>query len=40
LGPHNENVSAPAWRRPIEKIKLKGETFSTTIVKNRSVERQ
>jgi antitoxin (DNA-binding transcriptional repressor) of toxin-antitoxin stability system len=40
LVPHNENVSAPAWRRPIEKIKLKGETFSTTIVKNRSVERQ
>ena len=38
--PHNENVAAPAWRRPIEKIKLKGENFSTTIIKNRAGERQ
>jgi len=40
LIPYNENVAAPAWRRPIEKIKLKGEDFSATIIKNRSGERQ
>ena len=39
LVPHNENVAAPAWRRSIEKIKTKGESFTATIIKNRSGER-
>ena len=36
--PHNENVAAPAWRRPIEKIRIKGETFSRTTSRLRAEE--
>ena len=36
---HNENLSEPGWRRPIERIKIKGEPLSETIIKNRSEDR-
>ena len=37
--PHNEHVLYAGWKRPIEKIKIKGEPFSKTIVKNRRQEK-
>lgn len=36
--PHNENVTAPAWKRQIQKIQVDGEMFSQTTVKNRAEE--
>ena len=33
--PHNENVAYPGWKRKLDKLPLKGEAFSQTIVKNR-----
>tara|TARA_Y100000294_G_scaffold10467_1_gene9785 strand:+ start:573 stop:806 length:234 start_codon:yes stop_codon:yes gene_type:complete len=36
--PHNENVTRPGWKRKINKIKLKGESFTDTIVKSRREE--
>ena len=38
--PHNENIIYPGWKRKIEKITLKGENFSETIVKNRREENR
>ena len=38
--PHNENISAPGWKRKINKLKLKGEPFPETIVKNRREEKR
>ena len=35
---HNGNVIQPGWKRKIKRIKLKGEPFSTTIVKMREEE--
>ena len=37
--PHNENVISPGWKRKINKLRLKGEPFSATIIKNRREER-
>ena len=36
--PHNENVAAPGWKRPIERIRIKGETFSQTTSRLRAEE--
>ena len=37
--PHNEHVLFAGWKRPVEKIKIKGESLSRTIVKNRRREK-
>ena len=37
--PHNENLSSPIWKRPIQRIQVKGETFSKTTIRSRSEER-
>lgn len=37
--PHNENLAVPGWRRSIQKIKVKGETFSETTTRLRAEER-
>ena len=39
LIPHNENMAQPGWKRPISKIKVKGESFSKTVSKMRDEER-
>ena len=39
LLPHNENLSVPGWKRPIKKLKLKGESFSQIIRQMRDEER-
>ena len=36
--PHNENVTSPGWKRPIQKIQVKGETFSETTIRSRTEE--
>ena len=38
LVPHNEHLIQPGWKRKIEKIRLKGEPMSTTIIKMREEE--
>ncbi len=38
LVPHNENVMAPAWKRRIQKIQVKGEAFSQTTARDRAEE--
>ncbi len=37
--PHNENLALPGWKRPITKLKVKGEPFSQTVIKMRSEDR-
>ena len=37
--PHNENIAYPGWKRKLDKLKLKGENFSKTIIKNRGNEK-
>lgn len=37
--PHNENLSAPGWKRPISKIKVKGLNLAETVSKMRDEER-
>jgi len=39
LVPHNENLTSPGWKRPIQKIQVKGETFSGTTSRLRAEER-
>ena len=39
LVPHNENVAMPDWKRPIKRIRVKGEPLSQTILRMRSEER-
>ncbi|MBI3615111.1 MAG: hypothetical protein HY211_01205 [Candidatus Omnitrophica bacterium] len=39
LVPHNENLTSPGWKRPIQKIQVKGETFSETTIRSRSEQR-
>ena len=39
LIPHNENLARPGWKRPISKIKVKGERFSQTVCKMRAEDR-
>ena len=36
---HNENLTQPGWKRPIVKIKVKGEAFSKTASKMRAEDR-
>lgn len=40
LIPHNENIQYPGWKRKIQRIKLKGEGLSKTIIKNRNEEER
>ncbi len=37
--PHNENLASPGWKRPIQKIRVKGETFSKTTTRLRAEDR-
>lgn len=37
--PHNENLTSPGWKRPIQKIRVKGEPFSETTRHLRVEER-
>jgi len=38
--PHNENVEAPpAWKRTIQRIRIKGEPLSKTVIRMREEER-
>jgi antitoxin (DNA-binding transcriptional repressor) of toxin-antitoxin stability system len=37
--PHNENVTSPGWKRPIQKIRVKGEALSATTTRLRAEER-
>ena len=39
LVPHNENLASPGWKRPIQKIQVKGEAFSETTTRLRAEER-
>lgn len=40
LVPHNENLTSPGWKRPIQKIRLKGdEALSETTTRLRAEER-
>jgi len=39
LIPHNENVQRPDWKRPIRKIRIKGEPLSETVVRLRAEQR-
>ncbi|HBO97994.1 MAG TPA: hypothetical protein DE315_00745 [Candidatus Omnitrophica bacterium] len=37
--PHNESPQKPGWKRKIDKIPARGETFAQTVVKMRGAER-
>ena len=39
LIPHHENIAFPGWKRPVRKIKIKGETLSETLVRMRNEDR-
>ncbi len=34
--PHNDNLASPVWKRPIQKISVKGELFSETTTRLRA----
>ena len=36
--PHNKNITFPGWKRTIERRKVKGESLSESVVKNRETE--
>ena len=36
--PHNDNIASPGWKRKIDKIKIKGKSFSKTVTENRREE--
>jgi antitoxin (DNA-binding transcriptional repressor) of toxin-antitoxin stability system len=36
LVPHNDNLASPGWKRSIQKIRVKGETFSQTTIRSRA----
>ena len=36
--PHNENLASPGWKRPIQRIQVKGEKFSETTIRLRAEE--
>ena len=40
LVPHNKNVQTPAWKRPIKRIRVKGEPLSKTAIRLRAEERR
>lgn len=33
--PHNPNVKAAGWKRPIKRVKIKGEPLSETVIRLR-----
>ena len=37
--PHNENLVSPAWKRPIQRIRVGGEPLSKTVIRMRAEER-
>ena len=39
LVPHNDNLTSPAWKRSIQKIRVGGESFSKTVSRMRAEER-
>ncbi len=39
LIPHNENIISPAWKRTIQRIRVKGEPFSKTVERLRNEEK-
>lgn len=39
LAPHNANLASPGWKRPIQKIQVKGEPLSDTTTRLRAEER-
>ncbi len=39
LIPHNENLASPGWKRPLSKIKLKGEGLSQAVAQMRDEDR-
>lgn len=39
LIPHNENLTQPFWKRPISRVKVKGEGLSKSVSKMRDEER-
>jgi antitoxin (DNA-binding transcriptional repressor) of toxin-antitoxin stability system len=39
LIPHNDNVTSPAWKRPLQRIRVKGEPFAVTTARLRVEER-
>lgn len=39
LIPHNDNVASPAWKRPIQRIRIHGEPLSKTVSRMRAEER-
>lgn len=39
ITPHNEDPRKPGWKRKIDKIAVKGETFAETVTKLRDEER-
>ena len=39
LVPHNDNLTSPAWKRSIQKIRVGGEPFSKTVSRMRAEAR-
>ena len=39
LVPHNDNLTSPGWKRPIQKIHVGGEPLSKTVSRMRAEER-
>ena len=39
LIPHNAHVTSPVWKRPIQRIRVKGEPLSVTTSRLRAQER-
>ena len=39
LIPHNANLASPAWKRPIQKVRVAGEALSKTVSRSRAEER-
>ncbi len=37
--PYQENIGIPAWKRPVKRVKLKGEPIGDTLRENRDGER-
>jgi len=35
LVPHNEHLASPGWKRPIQKLQIRGEPLSETTVRLR-----
>ena len=37
--PHDDNLMSPAWKRPIQRIRVGGEPLSKTVIRMRAEER-